>query len=150
MSFGWNETTEAALRKHHAANLSCSMIAVELHEEFGGRPSRNAVIGKLHRLGLRSAGFRNDAGKPRVKKTRRVNYRLRQRASDLPFTRHVEETPVDLSNDVADNPVRLFDLKHGHCRWPFGDPQHDDFHFCGGRALKDKSYCERHDEASRV
>ncbi len=30
------------------------------------------------------------------------------------------------------------------CRWPIGDPQVADFHFCGKRKVKDHSYCAFH------
>ena len=32
----------------------------------------------------------------------------------------------------------------GHCRWPFGDPKHEDFHFCGSKSISGKSFCREH------
>jgi GcrA cell cycle regulator len=35
-------------------------------------------------------------------------------------------------------------LERNDCRWPIGDPRHDDFHFCGAQAVAGRPYCELH------
>ncbi len=70
--------------------------------------SKNAVVGKAHRLGL--------AGRP------------------SPIKRS-EATLVDMVVDSG-----------RPCQWPFGDPDEDDFHFCGALALAHKPYCREHYE----
>ena len=41
-------------------------------------------------------------------------------------------------------PVDLAGLSHAECRFPFGDPKDDDFHFCGALAVPGKPYCAEH------
>ena len=54
-----------------------------------------------------------------------------------PFIRQIVERPASV--------VSLFDLRHGDCRWPFGDPGDDDFGFCGQRVEREGSpYCACH------
>jgi len=52
----------------------------------------------------------------------------------------IRRPPVALSQ----RPVRLAPGGSAVCSWPFGDPQHDDFHFCGAEALPGKPYCAEH------
>jgi GcrA cell cycle regulator len=150
MAFQWNETTVSALKRHYEANLSCTLIAQELNREFGGTPSRNAVIGKLHRLGLKSEIRiirRRIARAPRRAVNRNHSDFVRL-ALGLPPAKFIAEPVPDVSADTADNPVKLFDLQPHHCRWPFGDPRQPDFHFCGGRKQAGSSYCARHTAAN--
>jgi GcrA cell cycle regulator len=42
------------------------------------------------------------------------------------------------------NKVTLMDLKNSMCKWPIGDPQNDNFHFCGQHGEPGLSYCEKH------
>ncbi len=44
----------------------------------------------------------------------------------------------------APRPVRLAPIGRAVCKWPFGDPQEDDFHFCGAEAMPGKPYCAEH------
>ena len=46
---------------------------------------------------------------------------------------------------MTDN-VEMEDLKNNMCRWPFGDPQEDEFHFCGKLKHTDQPYCRKHIE----
>ena len=41
-------------------------------------------------------------------------------------------------------PKTLLDLEFGDCRWPIGEPKHDDFHFCGKPHAPGRPYCELH------
>jgi GcrA cell cycle regulator len=40
--------------------------------------------------------------------------------------------------------ITLENLKRGMCKWPIGDPKHDDFHFCGCQKQPEQSYCDHH------
>lgn len=46
------------------------------------------------------------------------------------------------------NIIRMEDLKSGMCRWPYGDPQKKDFHFCGEQNNESGAYCEHHNKKS--
>ncbi len=118
--------------------------------------SKNAVVGKAHRLGLESRPSpirREKVEVPKVKK------------STAPVSKHVvsmekqekESQAVQLNTDKLSKPskkngkvkgVKLVDLKPTSCRWPEGDPKDPDFHFCGKEALPGKSYCEEHSQVA--
>lgn len=126
-----------------ADGLSASQIAYEL----GGGITRNAVIGKVHRLGLGSTMSADQ----RVRKSR-----------GGPRARHVSNAPrlyrTTDGNVIADNDVpeladdqipagqrrTLMDLEAGQCRWPVGDPSSESFFFCGGAVVVGKHYCAGH------
>ena len=81
---------------------------------------KNAVVGKAHRLGLPKRPSpiqrRNEEAEPRKPAPPRKRVRG----------------------------VSIYDLGPGMCRWPFGDPGDDDFHFCGKKAAPGRPYCLEH------
>lgn len=98
--------------------------AAEIAKALGG-VTRNAVIGKAHRLKLSnrvSPIQQND----NVKKVE-------------PVKKIIQEAPRK-----AKSSVKLADLKDRMCRWPIGDPKDADFHFCGDNAVPGMPYCEEH------
>ncbi len=114
--------------------------------------SRNAVIGKVHRLGLSRRTPR--VTEVRVKRrriTRKANAIRRERKTEIcelvaarinPNAKPMpESTLVPLEGTT---PVKLLDLEHHHCRWPIGDPQDAGFGFCGCQKAAGTPYCEAH------
>ena len=91
--------------------------------------SKNAVVGKAHRLGLESRPSpikRNDtATETDIKK-------------DKP-----KKTP-EYKKEKKKDGVSLLELTSSTCRWPIGDPKDADFHFCGKEVITGKNYCEKH------
>lgn len=137
-----------ALEKHWAAGLTCSQISAELARDFGASYSRNAVIGKISRLGLvnpKAKGFKTGPfkrkSKPRQARTRitRVNSNstvMRATSSpqtDLPTMRCVEVVPRNLT---------LMELDDTTCRYPYGDQA--PFLYCGHFVDGDGSWCLDH------
>jgi len=151
----WTTERIQQLQQCVVAGLTCSQIAGEIGV------TRNAVIGKLHRLGLSTAGRPGRkpaalAGRMRsASPTHRAPTRLSRiarllRAAEagsavLPFRAAVEmmETiempPVESAKRCA-----LLDLALDGCRWPLGDPGKADFGFCGNHAIAGFSYCAGH------
>ena len=144
------------LKQLWTAGLSASQIAAEL-----GGGTRNAVIGKVHRLGLSGRTKTTRPSAPRVRKARRPSMPPR------PTTRVIGNTALkinvdtdeDLDEEVA--PVRvmatveelfippeeratILQLNEHTCKWPIGDPGHDDFYFCGRSSDAGVPYCEHH------
>lgn len=125
----------------HEKGMSCSMIAREL----GGGITRNAVIGKIHRMGLSYRPTTARFSKPRVKAARRAKKAGIVRARSWlkivagPFT---EPTPLPLPfvTDVAR--VGLLDLEPHHCRWVVGEPA--EMRFCGCQKVPGLPYCSGH------
>ncbi len=144
----WNDETIAALRQMWLEGMSASQVARQL----GGGLSRNAVIGKVHRLGLsgrqvpsrpRSLGGRppgKAAPKPTVSSTPRP-------APSLPVRPvAIAAAPAPICEDKAS--ATILTLGEHACRWPIGDPDQGDFGFCGARRLGRGPYCEGHSNVS--
>jgi GcrA cell cycle regulator len=135
----WTDERCDTLRRLWADGLSCSEIAAELRGV-----TRNAVIGKVNRLGLEK---RRISIPPYERKLGMVT---RRKAVKPKFNGHVDlgiETEpdglTDLPPDTSENPVTLMELTDDTCRWPLGDPQSKDFRFCGDKPGHGP-YCQRH------
>ena len=141
----WNPERVALLRNFVGAGLTCSQIAAEIGV------TRNAVIGKIHRLGLgpgRPAAAPGRACPPRTRRPRLASQRqmLRLIATEAPQTADgtaLGAVPVDTARCCS-----LLELGHGKCRWPVSDPGGDcgaaAFVFCGNDAVAGFSYCAGH------
>jgi GcrA cell cycle regulator len=146
----WTDERVELLKKLWAEGLSASQIAGRL-----GGVTRNAVIGKVHRLGLsgRATSSRSSSPRPRRTHVPRAN-----RAPSLMFgTRgNVALKPhYEAEYDPAPQPLQelviplherasILTLKEAMCRWPIGDPAEPEFHFCGRKSCGTLPYCEHH------
>ncbi|TPW25959.1 GcrA family cell cycle regulator [Pararhizobium mangrovi] len=155
----WTEERIEKLKKLWADGLSASQIATQL-----GGVSRNAVIGKVHRLSLPGRAKSSSATAPaRPKRTtsapKAPNYASRAGQRSMPRTAGAtalkqevafEATPVADARPVDDVVVpmarhlELIELTEHTCKWPVGDPLQDDFHFCGNDAGDSGPYCRYH------
>lgn len=149
----WNDDRVATLKQLVAAGYSAGRIA----EQLGG-VSRNAVIGKAHRLKLSLSGSTEhrswSRGSRRIPRPRREpRLRLPRPVVARPVKGRPELEPVTPA--ITPLLVTMFDLQPTHCRWPYGDPRKPGFGFCGharptivvnGDAVPDPtcSYCEVH------
>ncbi len=157
----WTDECVELLKKLWAEGLSASQIAAQL-----GGVSRNAVIGKLHRLKLSGRG-RATAAPARQKKTASsgagtVKPAARAASAARHVTSSVGATALQVQFDAepvarsyvrpeADNVVvpisrhlQLVELTERTCKWPNGDPLSEDFHFCGNDAGESGPYCRYH------
>lgn len=140
----WTDDRVATLTKLWADGLSASQIAAEL-----GGVTRNAVIGKVHRLGLsgRAKPASTSARKLKTATRSASTYNTRPRAlrptgrtaPSMPTRATIEDIPAPKSKKLA-----LVDLTEKTCKWPDGDPSTDDFHFCGNTTKEDAPYCQYH------
>lgn len=152
----WTDERVELLRKLWSEGLSASQIANQL-----GGVSRNAVIGKVHRLKLSARG-RASAAQPRAKKapaagatvktasrpTRTVTATVGATALAVQFDaepvarqvlRPVEDVVIPISRNL-----RLLELTERTCKWPNGDPLAENFSFCGNEAGESGPYCGYH------
>lgn len=139
----WTDERVAILTKLWSDGLSCSQIAARL-----GDVTRNAVIGKITRLGLpgRKALFRTTAQAPRKRRSRERN-NLNIWGKPRPYNQLRPEPYVPLPQPVIPPHERkpLVALTETCCRWPIGDPKDDpDFGFCPAKAVPGLPYCEAH------
>jgi len=147
----WTDERIETLRRLWAEGLSASQIATAL-----GGVSRNAVIGKIHRLGL-SGRVKTGKARPAragggaVHAPRPVPSGSRVMAVGSTVVKVVErEAPAPLREPAEVVPlhggVTLLDLKTSSCRWPIGDPSDPAFRFCGTRIQPGETYCPCHAE----
>lgn len=144
----WTDDRVDLLKKLWAEGLSASQIAGRL-----GSVSRNAVIGKVHRLGLsgRATTSRMKSHRPRQRMASKRMAKSRYATIGNPALRALynAETNVylppteELVIPVAER-KSIQTLTEVTCRWPIGDPQHTEFHFCGKNKVPGLPYCEFH------
>jgi GcrA cell cycle regulator len=136
----WTNERIELLQKLWLDGWSASRIAAEL----GPPLTRNAVIGKVYRLGLsgrvKAAGGHAGAPAPQQKAPRRHKHALHPLVIETPAPQAVREVVVPISE-----PVTIFGLRESMCRWPVGDPAQPEFRFCGAKKLPGQGpYCACH------
>ena len=145
MTAGWTEDRVGALKKLWLEGQSASQIAKQL----GGGVTRNAVIGKVHRLGLSGraapsqparATFRPSRPRPAAQPTQAPSAPRRIEAvQPRPMTaQSVPAVMPDLAGTAT-----VMTLGAHMCKWPIGDPSSTEFSFCGRRA-SESVYCVEH------
>ena len=160
----WTDERIERLKKLWSEGLSASQIAAEL-----GGVTRNAVIGKVHRLHLSGRVKTSSASTQRSRKAVRpvarsgagssssgggVTTTTTQRVVTTRGNLQVVQT-VEVEEVVAYRPaaevvvpisrrISIMELREGTCRWPLGDPLDPDFVFCGGDCDVGKPYCTAH------
>lgn len=155
----WTDERVEKLKKLWSEGLSASQIAAQL-----GGVSRNAVIGKVHRLAL--PGRAKAGGTPTATRAKRPaaaprpsNFapRVVTRTVARPAGATVVKEEVAFEYDDAplarintnvvlpmSRRLELTELTERTCKWPNGDPLTDDFHFCGNESPDNSPYCLFH------
>ena len=110
--------------------------ANEIAQILGG-VTRNAVIGKAHRLNL--------SGKIQTKKSSSLKNNENENKISHKNLRRGKFKSLIIDKDFEpENPKQLEELDEKSCKWPIGHPNEDNFYFCGRTSLKDFSYCKLH------
>jgi len=159
----WTEDRVDVLKKLWMEGLSASQIAAELGEGV----TRNAVIGKVHRLKL-SGRAKPANSSQRARSINRAGGRRRaapgtgasvkRRVIATPVIGATALKPIEIENeDVRATPdqatelfipvserISLLGLSEKTCKWPIGDPLVPDFYFCGRDSGDSGPYCEFH------
>ena len=165
---GWTDERVELLKKLWMEGLSASQIAAEL----GDGVTRNAVIGKVHRLKLSarakptntaprarpaarptaprrpaspSASSAGMSAKPRVSMARPqvMGATALAAAPEMETELYVAPAAAELFIP-EDKRLNLLQLNEHTCKWPIGDPLSKDFYFCGQHSLETGPYCEFH------
>jgi GcrA cell cycle regulator len=145
----WTEENTECLKALIARGFSAKAIADDLGV------TRNAVIGKAHRLGLygfsytkilaprkrrRSKDIRNPNGSPMQVSKGGNGFNFGIARIDSKAIQEFTDLPADESPDA----VSLIDIESHQCRWPLNDPREPGFLFCGSGKIDGHSYCPRH------
>ena len=144
---GWTTERVEILKKLFDAGLSCSQIAGEIGT------TRNAVIGKMHRLGLsrpknlfadriKPARATKDGWRPKMlrPKLRALNIHAQRDMLRAAYPGPADdETPIECPNKCS-----LLELSPAQCRWPLSEPGSADFAFCANPSVDGFSYCAGH------
>ena len=131
----WTDEKVAKLKELWGKGKTANQIA-----EIIGGISRNAVIGKAHRLNLsakiktRAATSNQNFENSQDNKNIRSNKGRKNRFRSLIIEKNFE----------PENPKQLEELDENSCKWPIGHPNEKSFYFCGRTSLKDFSYCKLH------
>ena len=131
----WTEEKVAKLKELWGKGNTASQIA-----EIIGGISRNAVIGKAHRLNL-SAKIKTRTA------TSNQNFEnsLDEKNTKSKRVRRSKFKSLIIEKDFEpENPKQLEELDENTCKWPIGHPDDKAFYFCGRSSLKDFSYCKLH------
>ena len=131
----WNPEKEEKLRQLWKKGHSASQIAGML-----GDTTRNAVIGKAHRLNLEA---RNTSRKSdnKIKKTKDSS--LEPRTPKLGRRAKFKALLLD-KNFEKENPIKFEELNDKTCRWHVGHPHEENFYFCGRTPMDKFPYCKLH------
>jgi GcrA cell cycle regulator len=146
----WTNQRVEELKNLWSEGLSASQIAKRL-----GDVTRNAVIGKVHRLGLEARA------KPAKKQVSvgqldsnliSVSYSGNLAFKDISSDNVGYSSKADLAEPKLNNLhsvteqeyVSILNLTENNCKWPIGDPSDEDFHFCGHQPYAGMPYCETH------
>ena len=140
---GWTEDRVSVLKKLWLEGLSASQIAKQL-----GGVTRNAVIGKVHRLGLSGRAAPSQPSRPAFRAAR-------PRPTQAPSApRRIEPAPRAAAAPAQPAPrpavldlpgtATVLTLGSHMCKWPIGDPSSNEFSFCGRRSDEGHPYCVEH------
>ena len=131
----WTEEKVAKLKELWGKGNTASQIAGII-----GGISRNAVIGKAHRLNL-SAKIKTRTATSNQK----FENSLDEKNTKSKRVRRSKFKSLIIEKDFEpENPKQLEELDENSCKWPIGHPDEKSFYFCGRSSLKDFSYCKLH------
>jgi len=131
----WTNEKVEKLKELWSKGHTASQIA-----EMLGDTTRNAVIGKAHRLNLEARAPSKQSSLPKSRENRQVIKR-----TAAPMSRKAKFQSILLDkNFEAENPKALEELTEKTCKWPIGHPNEKKFYFCGRKPESDFPYCKLH------
>ncbi len=139
----WTDDRIEMLKSHWEAGMTASQIA----EALGQGVSRNAVIGKAHRLGLEARPSPvkvSEAAAAVIEAVVAAAEGVVEGLTAAPPVKVAAKRPARPAAPVKPARTTLLDLSEKVCKWPIGHPGETDFHFCGKPAQASFPYCTEH------
>jgi len=136
MSVTWTDDRVETLSKLWQEGASASQIARDL----GGGITRNAVIGKVHRLGLTGRTAPHVPGAGRADQRREREGRRPRRVAPFRLVAPAQRPHAVLPERGL---ASIASVRRGQCRWPIGEPHDEDFCLCGRPSVRG-AYCAAH------
>lgn len=133
----WDDDTVAKLKKLASEGYSASQIGLRL-----GGLTRNQVLGKCDRLGVKIFGNVRHRTAERVRTAKLMHEKRRAAAGKQPAKLVVEPLPLRSAGDVARK--QLADLTEQDCKYPVGHPGEKGFGFCAAERVQGLPYCAQH------
>ena len=131
----WNPERQKKLKELWKKGYTASQIAAML-----GETTRNAVIGKAHRLNLEARAVSKKVSTTLIaKKENHVDFKQERLSRKARFKALLLD-----KNFEPENPKKLEELTDDTCRWPIGHPYEKQFYFCGRKPLEKFPYCKLH------
>ena len=131
----WTEEKVEKLKELWGKGNTASQIA-----EIIGGITRNAVIGKAHRLNLSAKIKTRSTNVNQKSKSYQANIKIKS----IKGRRGKFKSLIIEKDFEPENPKQLEELDENSCKWPIGHPNEKSFYFCGRSSLKDFSYCKLH------
>ena len=138
----WTEDRVSVLSKLWAEGLSASQIATQL-----GGVTRNAVIGKVHRLGLSGRATPSRPSKRKITTPRATAAAPKTVIARAPRPAPAiapAPPPIEAKRMADGEYATILTITEDTCKWPLGDPSGDDFRFCGRNTNDASPYCQAH------
>jgi GcrA cell cycle regulator len=130
----WTSEKVEKLKELWSKGHTASQIA-----EMLGETTRNAVIGKAHRLDLEARAPSKQSSVPKSKDNRQIKRTI------APTSRKAKFQSILLDkNFEPENPKSLENLTESTCKWPVGHPNEEKFYFCGRKPEGEFPYCKLH------
>lgn len=145
----WTEERVEQLKTLWNGGMSASQVANEMACGF----TRNAIIGKVHRLKLerRSNGTATFSAGVRARKAKAHGNRNQPKVQNIVASIQarreapgIEPVPLPVTPELKPTIDSVLGLTAHACKWPIGDPKLPGFGFCGRNPKEDSPYCERH------
>ena len=132
----WTKEREEKLKELWKKGHTASQIAGLI-----GDTTRNAVIGKAHRLNLQA----RTSSKKSVVRANNENISNTSENKNQKLGRKARFKALLLDKSFEqENPKTLEELTDETCRWPIGHPHEEKFYFCGRKSIEKFPYCKLH------